>query len=102
MNDSTSGSERNGIEFAPHPPMFAKIKASFLPHALGVVALAVALSGCYVEADGPPPPPRCGAAVWVHGHHDQYGDWHPGHYRCRGPRVVVVGEGSLPKTMEAE
>jgi hypothetical protein len=64
--------------------------ASFLPHLL-VLAALVTLGGCYVEADGPPPPPRCGEAVWVRGHHDQYGGWHPGHYRCRGPRVVVVG-----------
>ncbi|HEY1537177.1 MAG TPA: hypothetical protein VGF76_24320, partial [Polyangiaceae bacterium] len=64
--------------------------ASILPHLL-VLAALVTLGGCYVEADGPAPPPRCGEAVWVRGHHDQYGDWHPGHYRCRGPRVVVVG-----------
>jgi len=66
---------------------FAKI-AAILPHAVAFAALTL-LAGCYVEASGPPP--RCGEAVWVRGHHDQYGDWHPGHYRCRGPRVVVVG-----------
>ncbi|HEY3667315.1 MAG TPA: hypothetical protein VGL19_15010 [Polyangiaceae bacterium] len=64
--------------------------AAILPQAFVFAALA-GLGGCYVEAEGPPPPPRCGDAVWVRGHHDQYGDWHPGHYRCRGPRVVVVG-----------
>jgi hypothetical protein len=64
--------------------------ASILPHVLALAAL-VGLSGCYLEADGPSPPPRCGDAVWVHGRHDRYGDYHPGHYRCRGPRVVVVG-----------
>jgi len=62
--------------------------AAILPQAFVLAALA-GLGGCYVEAEGPPP--RCGDAVWVRGHHDQYGDWHPGHYRCRGPRVVVVG-----------
>jgi len=62
--------------------------ASILPHVLALATLFT-LGGCYVEAGGPPP--RCGEAVWVRGHHDQYGDWHPGHYRCRGPRVVVVG-----------
>jgi hypothetical protein len=62
--------------------------ASILPHVLVLAALGM-LGGCYVEAGGPPP--RCVEAVWVRGHHDQYGDWHPGHYRCRGPRVVVVG-----------
>jgi hypothetical protein len=61
-----------------------------LPHWVGLAAL-VFLGGCYVEAGAPRPPPRCAEAVWVHGHHDRYGDWHPGHYRCRGPRVLVVG-----------
>jgi hypothetical protein len=82
--------------------MFAKIGTSFLPHALGALVLAATLGGCYVEAEGPPPPPRCGAAVWVRGHHDRYGYWHRGHYRCRGPRVVVVGEGSSTSAIQAE
>jgi len=55
--------------------------------------LLVGVSGCYVEAEGPPPPPGCYAAVWIRGHHDREGFWHEGHYRCRGwreRRVVVV------------
>ncbi|HEX3773600.1 MAG TPA: hypothetical protein VHV51_03995 [Polyangiaceae bacterium] len=63
---------------------------SFLPHFLGVTAALFALSGCYVEADGPPPPPRCAGGVWIRGHHDRYGDWHPGHYSCRAEREVIV------------
>ncbi|HEX3854860.1 MAG TPA: hypothetical protein VHW01_28055 [Polyangiaceae bacterium] len=75
--------------------------ASILPQVLVLAALS-ALGGCYVEADAPPPPPRCGAAVWVRGHHDQYGDWHPGHYRCRGPRVVVVGSADSAAVLDRE
>jgi hypothetical protein len=63
--------------------------SSFLPHLLGMAAL-LALSGCYVETDGPRPPPRCAEAVWIRGHHDRYGDWHPGHYSCRAEREVIV------------
>ena len=62
---------------------------SFLPHLVVLAALAV-LGGCYAEVDGPRPPPSCAEAVWVRGHHDRFGDWHPGHYRCRGDRVVMV------------
>jgi hypothetical protein len=70
--------------------MFDFKPASFLPHSIALTAL-VGLSGCYVEADGPRPPPRCEEARWVHGHHDRYGDWHPGHYQCRRRGVIVVG-----------
>lgn len=59
---------------------------------LGVLSV-LTLSACYVEADArppPPPPPRCARAVWVHGHRDRYGYFHPGHYRCRGARMIVV------------
>jgi hypothetical protein len=62
---------------------------SFLPHILGLAVLA-SLSACYVEADGPRPPPRCADAVWVRGHHDRYGEWRPGHYSCRADRAVIV------------
>ena len=82
--------------------MFVKTRTAFLLHAVSALAIAATLGGCIIEAEGPPPPPRCGAAVWVHGHHDRYGDWHPGHYRCRGPRVVVVGQGSLQTGIQAE
>jgi hypothetical protein len=68
--------------------MFDSKAASFLPFSIALAAL-VGLSGCYVEADGPRP--HCADAVWVRGHHDRYGDWRPGHYACRGRRVVVVG-----------
>ena len=67
-----------------HAPKFA----AFLPRILAVATL-LSLGGCYAEAEGPPP--RCAEAVWVRGHHDRYGDWHPGHYRCRERRVLVVG-----------
>jgi len=63
---------------------------TWLPRFVGLAAL-VFTSGCYVEAGGPRPPPHCGEAVWVRAHQDRSGGWHPGHYRCRGPRRVVVG-----------
>ena len=64
-------------------------KATLVPHWVALGAL-LALSGCYVETDGPRPPPRCGDAVWIRGHHDRYGEWRPGHYSCRADRAVVI------------
>jgi hypothetical protein len=69
--------------------MMEQLKLASLPHWFALAAIIVGLGGCYVDADGPPR--QCAEAVWVRGHHDRDGEWHPAHYRCRGDRVVVVG-----------
>ena len=92
IREDTLGAARPpaGIEVAFHRGMLDQLKnTSFLPHLLGLTLL-LGLSACYVEADGPRPPPRCADAHWIRGHHDRYGDWRPGHYSCRADRVVVV------------
>jgi hypothetical protein len=67
---SAAGTDVASLAHMPQKP--GKV-AAILPQAFVLAALA-GLGGCYVEAEGPPPPPRCGDAVWVRGHHDQYGD----------------------------
>lgn len=51
---------------------------------LGVVALPLLLSACFVPVreEARPPPPPC-PAYWQHGFTDRWGNWHPGHWVCR-------------------
>ena len=95
MRHALAGTERREVEYLADTGVGTdvadsvgmtsqKTLRSFVPHLLAAAALAVGVSGCYVEADGPRPPPHCHEAVWIHAHRDRYGDFHPGHYRCAG------------------
>jgi hypothetical protein len=43
-----------------------------------LVASAASAVGCYNDYYAA----RYCAAVWVPGHYSQWGQWHPGHWRC--------------------
>ncbi|HEX4476727.1 MAG TPA: hypothetical protein VH142_16680 [Polyangiaceae bacterium] len=58
--------------------------------ALGAFGLAPALAACTGEVVVERPR-GCADAVWVHGHHNDYGRWVPGHWVCGRRHVVVVG-----------
>jgi hypothetical protein len=56
--------------------------------ALGLSVLAGCTGEVVVER-----PHHCARGVWIEGHHDGYGRWHPGHWRCGyAHREVVVEE----------
>ena len=50
------------------------------------VAAALAmgtLSGCMAAVrEHHPAPPQCPLVTWIDGHHDRWGNWHSGHWRC--------------------
>ena len=62
---------------------------------LGLLLLglgAAGSSGCVVREERVArPEPMCAGAVWVEGHRDGWGRWHPGHWRCPAGREYFRG-----------
>jgi hypothetical protein len=59
-----------------------------LPCVLALASLST--SGCVVEERAYARPARpCRDGFWVEGHHDRWGNWHRGHWRCPGVVEVV-------------
>ncbi len=50
--------------------------------------LGVSLSACVVQERVVVRRPPCPGGVWIGGHYDGAGFWHPAHWQC--PRVVEV------------
>ena len=68
------------------------MRPKLLKRLILVLTSALLAGGCVVHEQVAvrPAPPPCAGGVWVDGHYGPYGHWHPGHWRCPAPVVVVV------------
>jgi len=58
------------------------------PHWILAAMAATLLAGCIVHERVVVREPPCPRGLWIEGHYDAYGRWHPSHWQC--PAVVVV------------